>query len=121
MGEPRVRATTYTVEAALPDGLPDRNRWTLYVKAYGADGLYYVTDGFEPIGFYSRSAAKSRHPERAYPTDRRSDWFKRTYLMPLDEAVALAKRIVPKLTINNMTAEQYVAWVEARRSARGDS
>lgn len=54
---------------------------------------------------YSKTGRQRYEPK---PSSR-TDAFKRTYRHSLDDAIALAKRLAPKMTINGHTVESVLA------------
>ena len=71
-----------------------------------------VTDG---AYCYRKDGHKSYEPTVSSRTDR----FKKAYRFSLDDALALAKRLAPKMTVNWHTVESMLASEAAK--ANGDS
>jgi hypothetical protein len=98
--EPTVRATAYAVSCMPPDH-PDAYLFTLRVEVRGED-RWCVTDG---AYCYRKDGHKAYERNPSGRTDR----FKRAYRFSLDDALALAKRLAPKITINGHTVESVLA------------
>lgn len=100
MPEATVRPTAYAVSCLPPDD-PNADLFTLRVEWRGSD-RWCVTDG---AYCYRKDGHKSYEPNPSSRTDR----FKKAYRFPLDDALALAKRLAPKITINGHTVESVLA------------
>lgn len=98
--EPVVRSTQYSVSCLPPDH-PDADLFTIRVEWRGGD-RWCVTDGF---GCYRKDGHRTHEPIPSSRTDR----FKKAYRFPLDDALALAERLAPKMRINGHTVESVLA------------
>lgn len=94
--DPEVRPTAYAV-SCLPADHPDAYLFTLKVEWRGAD-RWCVTNG---AYCYSKTGRMRYEPN---PSSR-TDAFKRTYRHNLEDALALAKRLAPKITVGPHTVE----------------
>lgn len=100
--EPTVEVTRYQV-SCLPAHHPDAVHFTLTVERrdINPDRWAVLRSGF----CYD---AKGREKYEPLPSSR-TDAFKRRYRHSLDEALALAKRIAPTLTVMGHTVEDAIA------------
>lgn len=92
-----VQPTAYAV-SCLPADHPDAYHFTLHVEWRGPGDRWCVTDG---AYCYRKDGHKSYESNPSSRTDR----FKRAYRFALDDALTLAKRVAPKMTINGHTVE----------------
>lgn len=103
--EPTVEVTRYQV-SCLPSDHVDAHHFTLYVERRNVDpDRWAVTNGF---GCYD---ADGNHEYESRPSSR-TDEFKREFRHSLDDALALAKRIAPTMTVNGHTVESVLSWRE---------
>ncbi|OHU47324.1 hypothetical protein BKG82_27110 [Mycobacteroides chelonae] len=100
MVEAKVRPTAYAV-SCLPPEHPNAFLFTLRVE-WRSEDRWCVTDG---AYCYRKDGHKAYESNPSSRTDR----FKKAYRFPLDEALALAKRLAPKITINGHTVEAVLA------------
>ncbi len=112
------QVTGYNV-SAIPmdsDRYPEYHHWTIKVEWTGRERWAVRRYG----DVFCRTDGRRRIPRGIYePTPSgRTDYFLRTYRFTLDEALALARRIAPKVVCMNKTAEQYAAWIDAQRAER---
>jgi hypothetical protein len=94
--EAEVRPTAYAVSCLPPEHV-DAYHFTLHVEWRNKD-RWCVTDGA-----YCYSKTGIRRYE-SNPSSR-TDAFKRTYRHSLDDALTLAKRLAPKMTVNGHTVQ----------------
>lgn len=95
-----VRPTAYAV-SCLPADHPEAYLFTLKVEWRGTD-RWCVTNG-------AYCYRKDGHQSYESNPSSRTDRFKKAYRFPLDDALALAKRLAPKMTINGHTVEDVIA------------
>lgn len=98
--EATVRPTAYAVSCLPPDHR-DAYLFTLKVEWRGGD-RWCVTDG-------AYCYRKDGHQSYESNPSSRTDRFKKAYRFSLDDALALAKRLAPKMTINGHTVESVLA------------
>lgn len=110
-----VRPTRYEVTAwPGPIDAVNRSHYVLQVEWRG-DGKWCVTDGF---GCYR---ADGQHEYEPNPSSRGAAFIKRTRFS-LDEALQLARRIAPTMTVGagpgkpGMNAAEMWEWEQARRT-----
>ena len=109
----RVEATRYEVTNYPEQGVNARE-FTLWVERRDID-RWCVTDGFGSC--YRKDGHKSYERNPSSRTDR----FKNAYRFPLDEALALAQKLVPKMRLGKgpnrpgQTAEEIWEWEQGRR------
>lgn len=113
MTEVFVRPTRYEVTAwPGPTDAVNRSHYVLTVEWRGNDN-WCVTDGF---GCYRADGDREYEPQ---PSSRDDDFISRTRF-PLDEALELAKRIAPTMTVGSgpnragMNAADMWEWEKAR-------
>ena len=94
--DPEVRPTAYTV-SCLPADHPDAYLFTLKVEWRGGDRWCVMKGAY----CYSKTGWMRYEP---IPSSR-TDAFKRTYRHSLDDALALARRLAPKITVGPHTVE----------------
>ncbi len=95
-----VQPVAYAV-SCLPSDHPDAFLFTLRVERREID-RWCVTDG---AYCYRKDGHKSYEPMPSSRTDR----YKRAYRFPLDDALALARRLAPKMRFNGHTVESILA------------
>lgn len=95
--QPEVRPTAYAV-SCLPPEHPDAYMFMLHVEWRGPGDRWCVTNG---AYCYSKTGCQRYEPN---PSSR-TDAFKRTYRHSLDDALALAIRLAPKITCGSHTVE----------------
>lgn len=95
-----VRPTAYAVSCLPPDH-PDAYLFTLRVEWRGEHG-WCVTDGAYCL---RRDGHKSYESNPSSRTAR----FKKAYRFPLEEALEIAKKYAPKITVNGHTVESVLA------------
>lgn len=107
MTELVVKATRYEVTAwpGVEDSM-NRSMYVLYVEHRGND-RWCVTNG---AYCYRKDGHKSYESMPSSRTDR----FKKAYRFSLEDALALAKKMAPKMTVMGKTAEQTWAWEQER-------
>lgn len=112
-----VRPTRYEVTAwPGPADAVNRSHYVLLVEWRGNDNCC-VTDGF---GCYRADGNREYEP---LPSSREDDFIKRTRF-PLDEALELARRIAPTMTVgagpgrSGMSPADMWEWEQARLSSR---
>lgn len=88
--------------SCLPADHPDAYMFTLRVEWRGPGDRWCVTNG---AYCYRKDGHRSYESNPSSRTDR----FKKAYRFPLDDALALAKRLAPKMTINGHTVESITA------------
>lgn len=98
--EAEVWPTAYAV-SCLPRDHPDAYHFTLRVEWRGSD-RWCVTDG---AYCYRRDGHKSYESKPSSRTDR----FKKAYRFSLDDALELAKKYAPKITVMGHTVESVLA------------
>lgn len=93
------------------DGV-NRSQYVLYVEWRGGDN-WCVTDG-------SYCYRKDGHKSYERNPSSRTDRWKRAYRFPLHEALDLARRVAPKMTVGDgpnrkgMTAAEMWEWEQSR-------
>jgi hypothetical protein len=99
-----VTVTEYTV-TALPEGdWPDSPRhWSVFVRPTFVKDMWVVTDMF--------STPYTKNAKRVSDSLPRN--FRSKHYMPLEQALEVAKKVAETMTINGMTAEDYVKRVSA--------
>lgn len=103
----QVRPTRYEVTAwPGPEDSINRHNYVLYVEHRGLD-RWAVTDG---VHCYRKDGHKSYESNPSGRTDR----FKNAYRFDLDTALALARKLAPKMTVMGMGPLQAWAWEESR-------
>lgn len=108
----RVEATRYEV-TNYPEGGENAREFTLWVEKRDTD-RWCVTDGFR------RCYRKDGHASHESQPSSRTDRFKKAYRFPLEEALALAQKLVPKLRLGagpnreGKTAEEIWEWEQQR-------
>jgi hypothetical protein len=100
-----VRPTAYAVSCLPPEHI-DAYHFTLHVEWRGPGDRWCVTDG---AYCYRKDGHRSYESNPSSRTDR----FKKAYRFPLDDALALAQRLAPKMTINGHTVESVLAVVSS--------
>lgn len=100
MVEATVQPVAYAVSCLPPDH-PDAFLFTLRVERREVD-RWCVTDG---AYCYRKDGHKTYEPMPSSRTDR----FKKAYRFPLDDALALAKRLAPKMRINGHTVDSILS------------
>ncbi len=113
------QVTGYVV-CAIPmdaDRYPEYHHWMIKVEWCGRDRWAVRRYG----EVYCRTDGRRSRPQGVYePTpSSRSEHFLRTYRFDLDEALALARKIAPKVICMNKTATQYAEWIDKRRAEEG--
>lgn len=107
MTEVTVEATRYEVgPACMPQDSVNRHNFCLWVERR-AEGKWCVTDG---AYCYRKDGHKSYESNPSSRTDR----YKNAYRFPLEQALEIAKKAVPKLTIMGKTAEQVWKWEQEK-------
>lgn len=106
MTEITVRPTEYTV-SCFPEGHEDASSWDVKVE-YRGPGSWAVTRFHR---CYGRRGQEVFEPS---PSSR-TDSFKKAYRFDLDTAMAIAKRVAPKVVVNGMTPAQVLARTEGTR------
>lgn len=102
MIEPTVAAVAYQVSCLPPDHV-DAYQFTLRVERRNVDpDRWCVTDGAYCYRKDGRRAYESQPSSR---TKR----FQQAYRFPLEDALALAKKLAPKMTMMGLTAEDVLA------------
>jgi hypothetical protein len=99
--EVEVRPTAYAVSCLPPEHI-DAYLFTLHVEWRNKD-RWCVTDG---AYCYRKDGHKSYESNPSSRTDR----FKKAYRHSLDDALALAKRLAPKMTVNGHTVQEVLTW-----------
>lgn len=97
-----VEAVAYEV-TACPADVPDRDMWVLRVERRGPDSWAVLHRSF----CWNRSTRDWDHEPN--PSNR-TDAFKRTHRFPLDQALNIARRQAPLVTIMGKTAADVTAW-----------
>jgi hypothetical protein len=92
-----------------PEGGVNAREFTLWVEHRGPGDRWCVTDG---AFCYRKDGHKSYESLPSSRTDR----FKKAYRFPLEQALEIAKKVVPKLTIGNKTAEEVWEWEQNQKS-----
>lgn len=105
----RVGPTRFEV-TKMPQDSENAPFFTLWVERRGKDH-WCVTDGCRCYDADGNKQIEDR------PTARTAK-FKKRFRFPLDDALKLAERLVPTLTLNGRTAEQVWAWEQEQRAAR---
>lgn len=108
----RVEPTRFEV-TQLPQDSENAPLMTLWVERRGKD-RWCVTDGCRCYDANGDKQIEDR------PTARTAK-FKKRFRFPLDDALKLAERLVPTLTLNGRTAEQVWAWEQEQRRTRTTS
>lgn len=103
--KPTVYPTAYAVSCIPPDH-QDAYHFTLHVEWRGPGDRWCVTDG---AYCYRKDGHKSYESNPSSRTDR----FKKAYRFPIDDALVLAKRVAPKMTVNGHTVEEVLSWGDA--------
>ena len=99
MIEPEVRVVAYQVSCLPPDH-PEAPHFTLEVVARGYHRWAVTRFGF---------CYDAKGHERYEPNpSARTDAFKHKYRHSLDDALALAKRLAPTITVNGHTVEDVI-------------
>lgn len=100
--EPTVEVTRYQV-SCLPADHPDAHHFSLSVERRSTNpDSWCVTDGAYCYDLNGNAEYE------ANPSSR-TDKFKRSFRHSLDEALQLAKRIAPTMTINGLTPAKVLA------------
>lgn len=100
--EPTVEVTRYRV-SCLPAEHIDSQHFALTVERRNVNpDRWCVTDG---AYCYRKDGHRSYESNPSSRTDR----FKKAYRFSLDDALALAKRLAPKMTVNGHTVESVLA------------
>lgn len=102
--EPIARVTEYTV-SCLPQDHPGHNHFSLTVAERGPGSWAVLRYGF------CYDTTGNREYEST-STDR-TDEFLARFRFPLDDALALAKRIAPTLNVNGYTVADFLARADA--------
>lgn len=107
----RVEAIRYEV-TNYPEGGVNAREFTLWVEKRET-GRWCVTDG-------SYCYRKDGHKDYESQPSSRTDRFKKAYRFPLEEALALAQKMVPKMRLHagpnreGQTAEEIWEWEQQR-------
>lgn len=110
MTEPRVMVTQYTV-----DGYPDPD--SINASQYQVT-VEYRGKGRWAVCRWGRCYDRNGVPEfEPIPSEREDDWLDRHRFADVDEAIAVAKRVVPTLVVNGYKAAEAWAWEWARNAA----
>ena len=105
------RVTSYDV-SVWPEGIEciDSETWKLTVE-YRGHGKWAVTRGRSCLG------SDGRWDWEVRPSEREDEWLA-THRLPLGEALDLARKHAPHVTINGLTATEALARHRARHRAR---
>lgn len=110
MTKVQVRPTRYEVTAwPGPEDSINRSLYILYVEYRGMN-RWAVTDG-------AYCYRKDGHKRYESMPSSRTDRFKRAYRFDLDTALALARKLAPKITIMGRTAAEVWEWEQKREES----
>jgi hypothetical protein len=91
--------------SAVPASYPEHHIWTIVVRWRGT-GWAVAHMEYE----FSRTSAKGKTPRGTWrPRNRKPFRFATS-----DEALAVAKAVARKVSVNDKTAAQYMAWYDER-------
>lgn len=99
--EARVYPTAYAV-SCLPPEHRDAYHFTIHVEWRNKD-LWCVKNG---AYCYDRDGVE----EYESNPSSRTDEFKQRFRFPLDEALEIAKRVAPQMTVNGRSVQDVLAW-----------